>query len=78
MCSPTKTKYTDLSIITYPCIFAIRDHARKAGPPKKPSKSDLLILYLFKNYKGITQKILGHFQDNRKSKATTRVHFYVR
>lgn len=34
--------------VTYPCILAIRDHARKAGPPKKSSRSDLLMLYLFK------------------------------
>ena len=34
--------------LTYPCILAIRDHERKAGPPKKSSRSDLLMLYLCK------------------------------
>lgn len=28
----------------YPCKFDIRDHARNPGPPKKSSKSELLML----------------------------------
>lgn len=32
------------SMKAYPCKFAIRDHARNAGPPKKSSKLEVLIL----------------------------------